>query len=53
MPAKPYDYTMPVKKTALVMIDFQKDFIYEGGFGGTLGNDVALLKVRCGAVLQP
>ena len=44
--AKPYPYQLPLGRTAVVMIDFQRDFIYEGGFGAALGNDVALLKVR-------
>eukprot|EP00775_Hariotina_reticulata_P004114 gene4114-4360_t len=42
--AKPYLYALPLAKTALVMIDFQKDFMLEGGFGATLGNDVMLLQ---------
>lgn len=42
--AAPYPYSFPVHKTGLVMIDFQRDFIYEGGFGAALGNDVGLLK---------
>lgn len=42
--AAPYAYDFPITKTALIMIDFQKDFIYEGGFGAALGNDVDLLK---------
>ena len=42
--AQPYEYIFPVGKTALVMIDFQKDFIYDGGFGAALGNDLEMLK---------
>eukprot|EP00877_Chromochloris_zofingiensis_P004240 jgi/Chrzof1/13817/Cz08g13150.t1 len=43
--AAPYDYSLPVAHTALVMIDFQKDFMAEGvGFGAALGNDVTLLR---------
>jgi nicotinamidase-related amidase len=41
--ALPYPYSFPPARTALVMIDFQKDFMYEGGFGAALGNPVALL----------
>lgn len=43
--AKPYAYDMPVGKTALIMIDFQRDFFLPGGFGDALGNDIELLKV--------
>ena len=42
--ALPYSYSFPVHRTALIMIDFQKDFIYPGGFGAALGNDVDLLR---------
>lgn len=42
--ALPYPYSLPVELTALVMIDFQRDFMLEGGFGATLGNDVGILK---------
>src|SRR5437899_2438045 len=38
----PYDFDLP--KTALVLIDMQRDFIEPGGFGETLGNDVSLLE---------
>ena len=41
--AKPYDYDFAVAKTALVVIDMQRDFIEPGGFGDTLGNNVKLL----------
>ncbi|PSC74541.1 cysteine hydrolase [Micractinium conductrix] len=42
--ALPYPYRMSPASTAVVMIDFQRDFMLEGGFGATLGNDVDLLK---------
>ncbi len=38
--AQPYDYDFPAGKLALVVIDMQRDFIEEGGFGSVLGNDV-------------
>lgn len=38
--AQPYDYEFPAGKLALVVIDMQRDFIEEGGFGSILGNDV-------------
>jgi biuret amidohydrolase len=41
--ADPFDFTFDVKHTALVIIDMQRDFIEPGGFGETLGNNVALL----------
>lgn len=44
VPARPYPYPLPLAGTALVMIDFQRDFMLEGGFGATLGNEVGLLK---------
>ena len=41
--AEPYDFEFSIPKTALVMIDFQRDFVYPGGFGESLGNDTSLL----------
>ena len=41
--AEPYDFEFDPKTTALVMIDFQRDFVYPGGFGESLGNDTSLL----------
>jgi nicotinamidase-related amidase len=41
--AQPYDFEFEPAATAVIMIDMQRDFIEPGGFGATLGNDVALL----------
>jgi len=41
--AKPYEFSFSADKTALVVIDMQRDFIEPGGFGETLGNNVSLL----------
>jgi nicotinamidase-related amidase len=41
--ATPFDFTFDLHKTALVIIDMQRDFVEPGGFGETLGNDVSLL----------
>jgi nicotinamidase-related amidase len=42
--AQPFDFAFDPGRTALIVIDMQRDFIEPGGFGHTLGNDVALLK---------
>ncbi len=52
--AQPFDYTFELPHAALVIIDMQRDFIEPGGFGETLGNNVALLSAivpACQAVL--
>ncbi|MBL8382552.1 MAG: cysteine hydrolase [Burkholderiales bacterium] len=41
--ATPYDYAFEPARTAVVMIDMQRDFIEPGGFGAALGNDVSRL----------
>lgn len=42
--AQPFDFMFEPARTALIVIDMQRDFIEPGGFGATLGNDVSLLK---------
>src|SRR5258705_2451143 len=44
MHAEPYEYEFDPRTTALIMIDFQRDFVDPGGFGEALGNDVSLLR---------
>jgi biuret amidohydrolase len=41
--AEPDPITLDWAKTALVIIDMQRDFMEPGGFGETLGNEVSLL----------
>nr|WP_315210317.1 cysteine hydrolase [uncultured Albidiferax sp.] len=54
IPAQPFDYPLDLPHAALVIIDMQRDFIEPGGFGATLGNNVALLEAivpACRAML--
>lgn len=41
--AQPEPIAIDPTRTALVIIDMQRDFLEPGGFGETLGNDVSLL----------
>lgn len=42
--ATPFDFTFDPARTALIVIDMQRDFIEPGGFGASLGNDVSMLQ---------
>ena len=42
--AQPEAIDLDLARTALVIIDMQRDFVEPGGFGASLGNDVSLLR---------
>jgi hypothetical protein len=44
VPADPYPFGFDPRRTALLIIDMQRDFVEPGGFGETLGNDISLLR---------
>ena len=53
--AEPEAITIELTRTALLIIDMQRDFLEPGGFGETLGNDVSLLTraiAPCKAILE-
>jgi biuret amidohydrolase len=47
--AEPESLSIDLARTALILIDMQRDFLEPGGFGETLGNDVSRLQ----AVVKP
>jgi nicotinamidase-related amidase len=42
--AEPYPFEFDPRHVGLVIIDMQRDFLEEGGFGAALGNDVTQLR---------
>ena len=42
--AEPFPLALDPSALGLIVIDMQRDFMEEGGFGASLGNDVALLR---------
>ena len=53
--AEPAPIAIDLARTALVIIDMQRDFLLPGGFGESLGNDVSLLDAAvapCKALLE-
>lgn len=53
--AEPENLEIDSNKTAVVVIDMQRDFLEPGGFGESLGNDVSLLSsaiAPCKALLE-
>lgn len=50
--AEPAVIELDLTRTALLIIDMQRDFLQPGGFGETLGNDVSLLRSAIGPCAQ-
>ncbi len=50
--AQPFAFEFDIARTAVLVIDMQRDFVEPGGFGETLGNDVSLLQAIVPTVRQ-
>jgi nicotinamidase-related amidase len=46
--AKPFPFSAPRGRLGLLNIDWQRDFLEPGGFGDSLGNNIALLQAALG-----
>src|ERR1700761_685921 len=46
--AKPYAYSFPVRHTALLVIDMQRDFLLADGFGEIQGGDLSAVQASIG-----
>jgi nicotinamidase-related amidase len=42
--AKPYPFQFPIRNTALLVIDMQRDFVSPGGFGEIQGGDLRMVQ---------
>lgn len=50
--AKPYTFSFPPRHTALLVIDMQRDFLLEGGFGAIQGGDLTYVQASIGPTKQ-
>ena len=52
IPAKPYDFTFPLNKTAILVIDMQRDFLLDGGFGQIQGGSLEAVQAAIAPTRQ-